>query len=263
MLPEDPSPGLGKDRYAEHYRDNLELQAKWLTFGAIEKTNSIQTLLERNSIKARTILELGCGTGAILQECQRRGLAQAYTGVDYSEEAIAYLQTHVPGVTAYAADIMSDDLALQGSFDVVILSHVLEHLEEPGLLLSTMLSKLDFTFLIAEVPLEHLPLLRLRAKIWGHPSKEGAGHVQFYTASAFEALLTSCGLAIIDRRQYLPIPTQESLELVRLRNDESQSTYYRRLLGRFLKLSLRPAWQKLYYAHHACLCTRTTSTSTW
>ncbi|MCA9911391.1 MAG: class I SAM-dependent methyltransferase [Anaerolineae bacterium] len=261
MPAHDSHSGLGKDRYAAKYRDDVELQAQWLNFGAIEKTNSIQILLERNAIKPHTLLELGCGTGAILQECKRRGLAEAYSGIDYSEDAIAYLKTHVPNVTAYAADIMKDDLLVEDVFDVVIISHVLEHLEAPHDLLTSLLSKLKFTYLIAEVPLEDLPLLRIRSRLWGRPGEQ-AGHVQVYTQRSFEALLTASGFEIIDRRQYLPIPTRESLELVRLRNNESDSVHQRRLLGRHLQLSLNPLWRRLYYAHHACLCIRADHTDT-
>lgn len=255
MPSDDSASSLGKDRYAEKYRDDVALQAKWLNFGAIEKTNSIQMLLERNAIKPRTLLELGCGTGAILQECQRRGLAEAYSGIDYSEDAIAYLKAHVPGVTAYAADIMKDDLFTQDTFDVVIISHVLEHLEAPHDLLTSLLTKVKFTYLIAEVPLEDLLLIRFRSRIWGRPGVQ-AGHVQVYTQRSFEALLTSSGFEIIDRRQYLPIPTRESLELVRIRNNEPGIVHQRRLLGRYLQISLYPLWKRLYYAHHACLCVR-------
>ncbi|MCC6612965.1 MAG: class I SAM-dependent methyltransferase [Anaerolineae bacterium] len=247
------SSSLGKDQYAQKYRDHLELQAKWLTFGAIGKTDSVQTLLQRNSITPHTLLELGCGTGAILQECQRRGIAETYVGIDYSEDAITYLKTHAPGITAFAADIMNDELPLQETFDVVVVSHVLEHLEEPDRFLATLRAKVKFTYLIVEVPLEDLFLIRLRSLLWGRPGKQ-AGHVQFFTQNSFEEMLISSGFGIIDRRQYLPMPTRESLELVRTMNNDSSLAHYRRMLGRYLKRSLHPVWKRLYYAHHACLC---------
>ena len=248
-----PPPELGRDVYAKKYQANVELLAQWLNSGAYEKANSIQQLLERNLIKPRNILELGCGTGAVLEECQRRGLADNLYGIDYSEDAIAYLKIRVPGVKAFAADILNDDLHLDEQFDLVVLSHVLEHLEEPEVFLKSLASRLRFKYLIAEVPLEDLKLLRVRSQIWGRPGVQ-AGHVQFYTSPTFESLLRTSGYSIIDRRQYLPIPNRETLEIVRELNQESRAIFYRRLIGRYLKLLVRPIVQQMYYAHHACLC---------
>lgn len=197
------SPELGKDVYAKKYQANIELHAQWLNFGAHEKANSIQQLLIKHAIKPRNMLELGCGTGAVLEECQQRGL--------------------------------------------------LEHLEEPEVLLKSLTTKLRFKYLIAEVPLEDLKLLRIRSQIWGRPGIQ-AGHVQFYTQPTFESLLRTSGYNIIDRRQYLPIPSRQALEIVRVLNQESRPIFYRRLIGRYLKILVRPIMQRLYYAHHACLC---------
>lgn len=247
------SPELGKDVYAKKYQANIELHAQWLNFGAHEKANSIQQLLIKHAIKPRNMLELGCGTGAVLEKCQQRGLADNLYGVDYSEDAIGYLKIRVPGVTAFAADILNDDLHLDDEFDVVVLSHVLEHLEEPEVLLKSLTTKLRFKYLIAEVPLEDLALLKVRSKLWGRPGIQ-AGHVQFYTQPTFESLLRTSGYNIIDRRQYLPIPSRQALEIVRVLNQESRAIFYRRLIGRYLKILVRPIMQRLYYAHHACLC---------
>ena len=244
---------LGKDIFAELYRADLEREAEVMRYGAVEKANSIQFLLQEAGMKPDTLLELGCGTGAVLGECQRRGLGKEYFGVDYSQEAIEYLRAHVTGVQTAVVDLMVDDLPFEGPFDVVVLSHVLEHMEEPGVFLASALHNLKFQFLVAEVPLEDLPVLRLRKRLFGNPSV-GVGHIQSYRKATFEQMLRTSGLTVVGRRTYLPIPSREMLRLIREKDGESTRTYYRRLLGRWLKVIFRPLWMRLYYAHYACLC---------
>ena len=72
----------GKDHYRLLYQTELEQEAEWLRRGAVEKVNSIEELLRRHDIKPRKLLELGCGVGAVIAECQRRNLAASYAGVD-------------------------------------------------------------------------------------------------------------------------------------------------------------------------------------
>jgi ubiquinone/menaquinone biosynthesis C-methylase UbiE len=68
----------GRDFYAAHYQQHMERQAKWLEYGAIEKANSISELIQRNNIRPHSLLELGCGTGAVIVECERRSLAAEF-----------------------------------------------------------------------------------------------------------------------------------------------------------------------------------------
>lgn len=89
----DPS-FTGKEHYLQVYQRDLNDQAEWLRRSAREKVDSIEQLLQSNDIRPKTIMELGCGTGAVILECQRRGLAEHYTAVDSSQEAIQYLSEH-------------------------------------------------------------------------------------------------------------------------------------------------------------------------
>lgn len=96
--------------------------------GAVEKVNSIEELLKRNNIKPINILELGCGVGAVITQCQCRSLATKYIGIDYAQEAIDYLQKHSEDIESIQGDITNPDFDIGGTFDVIVLSHVLEHL---------------------------------------------------------------------------------------------------------------------------------------
>lgn len=88
----------GRDHYEAAYLDALERQAEWLCRGAGQKADSVERLLHRNRIKPESILELGCGTGAVIGELQQREVARHYYGIDYSAPAIDYLKTVFPTI---------------------------------------------------------------------------------------------------------------------------------------------------------------------
>ncbi|MGD0734827.1 MAG: class I SAM-dependent methyltransferase [Terracidiphilus sp.] len=245
---------LGKDFYIEKYRDELEAEARWLEYGAVFKANSVETLLRRHGIQPRVLLELGSGTGAVIRECQRRGLAEEYIAVDASEDAIAWAQQRSPGIKCMVADITDPEFVLLQSADVVVLSHVLEHLERPGDFLASLVARVPFTWLIAEVPLEDLAAARMKNLIRDR-TKNRAGHVQFFTERSFLRLLTSAGLEIADRLRYVQIFGEEMLEsqIERLSLPLGKRVVMR-MTQRHLPRLFEPLWSRFYHAHFAVLC---------
>ncbi len=108
----------------------------------------IHRLIRQHRPKARTLLELACGTGAIL-----KFLAKYYdvVGLDLSHQMLAIARKKLPHVRFYRKDMINFDFGRQ--FDVIIcvfdsINHVLRfadwkkifgnaarHLEEDGLFL--------------------------------------------------------------------------------------------------------------------------------
>ncbi len=245
---------LGKDHYRILYRTELEKESEWLRRGAVEKANSIEILLNRNRIKPRTITELVCGVGAVITECQRRGLATKYIGVDYAPEAIDYLRKHSVGIESIQGDITDPVFCIADTCDVVVLSHVLEHMEKPDIFLINMKKRLNFSYAVIEVPLEDLLASRIKSAMMDRTSNK-AGHVQFFRIRTFEHLLSSNGFKIVDRRTYVPVL---DIDTIRFVSDKDGFSKNSRLLktfkGNYLPRMLNPLWKRLYYAHHAVLC---------
>jgi len=250
----DKAPTLsGRDIYSRIYLNELEVEAKWLDIGARRKVDSIQLLLERNGVRPVTLLELGCGTGAVIRECQRRGLAERYVGMDYSEEAIAYLLGHSTGISAVAADVTVPDALAGLSADVVILSHVLEHLEDPTSVLRA-LNGLRCSHAVLEVPLEDLPIGRIKSWVRTRVPNH-AGHVQFYSGGSFEALVRDCGLVILDRWRYTPVLDAADMAFLRAKSGHGWLRHLQTwITANFLPRLLGAAWSRSYYAHYTVLC---------
>jgi SAM-dependent methyltransferase len=79
------------------------------------------------------------------------------------------------------------------TFDLAILSHVIEHVEHPRLLLNEAARVADHVFV--EVPLEHNRGLPADF-VW-----DAVGHINFYTAKTIRLLVQSCGHEVLDQRE--------------------------------------------------------------
>jgi 2-polyprenyl-3-methyl-5-hydroxy-6-metoxy-1,4-benzoquinol methylase len=244
----------GRDYYESLYASELDGEAEWQRRSAAPKVDSIQTLLARHSINAQTIMELGCGVGAVICECRRRELARRYIGVDYSADAVTYLRTHAPEIEAIQADINSPDFAMKEAIDVVVLTHVIEHLDDPHQFLTVTLQKLQFKYMIAEVPLEDLLAGRLKNLFRDRRINTG-GHVQFFNPSSFKHLLTAHGLKILDRRRYIPVNSLDTIRFLQAKDGLSPLGVSRMIASSVLARAFYPLWARLYYSHYAVLCT--------
>ncbi len=86
----------------------------------------IRRLIRRHKPKARTLLELACGTGAILKIL---GKSYEVVGLDLSPQMLSIARKKLPHVRFYRKDMVSFDLGKR--FDVVIcvfdsINHVLK-----------------------------------------------------------------------------------------------------------------------------------------
>jgi SAM-dependent methyltransferase len=250
----------GRDHYNQIYKDQLDAEAEWLRICAKEKARSIQLLLSRNAIKPRTLLELGCGTGAVITECKRLGLASEFHAIDYSREAIQYVESRQLGIHCAVADITDPNFELKQRFDTVVLSHVVEHLEEPLQFLQTVIRRIPFRYLIVEVPLENMwlsrALWRFRSSVLRANRKSNrAGHVQFFSRKAAGELLSDASLVLKDDRAYLGTLSLEELDFLSRKNGWSGLMALRKkATGHYLQKYLEPLWKRSYYAHYAVLC---------
>jgi SAM-dependent methyltransferase len=148
------------------------LYAHWRALGAVGKADHVTALCARAGLRPLRTLEIGCGDGALLCELHRRGFGGRLSGVEITQAAVAIAseRSELDSVSLY------DGLHLDApdrSYDLGILSHVLEHVEDPPALLKEV--GRVCRAVVVEVPLEaNLSARRGRKRV--HAAE--VGHLQ-------------------------------------------------------------------------------------
>ena len=78
----------------------------------------------------QSVLDVGCGTGVELESLRAKGLSISYTGTDYSLEACRAATAMYPTESFSQDDARGLHTFADGSYDVVMLRHTLEHVNE-------------------------------------------------------------------------------------------------------------------------------------
>ncbi|MDB4903991.1 MAG: cyclopropane fatty acyl phospholipid synthase [Mucilaginibacter sp.] len=93
-------------------------------------------------LTAKSILDIGCGTGELGKALKEQAPERIVYGITYSEEEKIEATSKID--TVIMADLNSFNFNdLEKKFDVVIASHVLEHLYQPWEVVANMQLKLD------------------------------------------------------------------------------------------------------------------------
>jgi SAM-dependent methyltransferase len=185
-----------RDFYTAGYsladRSKADRMGRWRALGARSKADHAVALCARAGVRPRTLVEIGCGDGALLGELGARGLAPVLDGFELSPAAAKLARARsIPGarrIEAYdGAHVPAEDSA----YDLAVLSHVLEHVERPEPLLREA-ARVAPTVLV-EVPLE---ANRSAARPAKRAEAARIGHIQFLDRAAVHALVEQAGLRV-------------------------------------------------------------------
>jgi ubiquinone/menaquinone biosynthesis C-methylase UbiE len=219
----------------QHYYDNHNPE-EW-RLGAIDKANNILELC--SGLGVQSVLEVGCGKGSIINRLAELKFAKAYVGLDLSRPAIGAAQSRtIPGAHFEAFDGTNIRYA-DKTFDLAILSHVVEHLEHPRTLIRE--AQRVATRIFIEVPCEHT--LRMKKDYSPTPT----GHINFFTASTIRRLVQTCGLVV--ERQIMRDCSLQSMQLYGKYRGTLQHSVRRAALA--LAPGLAPS---IFVYHNALLC---------
>jgi len=150
-------------------------------------------LAERHLPPGGSVLDVGCGRGLFLRLLQERGYRVRGTELSRATAANAY-----PGVPVDAGELRPGRYP-DGSFDLISIWHVLEHLREPASVLKTCHDALkpEGNLMIA-VPNLASVQARLGGAGWFH--LDLPRHVYHFTPDTLRRLLSATGYEIVSCR---------------------------------------------------------------
>jgi ubiquinone/menaquinone biosynthesis C-methylase UbiE len=216
---------------------------RWLAIGAKDKADNIRTLLESQAAEVASVLEVGCGTGAVLLELRELGVGRYHRGVDYSDPTAhsdPRVEAHGLPLDRYDGIRLPYDDA---SFDLVYATHVLEHVPNEQLFLAE-LKRVARKFVYVEVPCE----LTLRTTVRTLQISLDIGHLHPYTRESFALVLACAGLEPSQFRMF-----DQSLAVHIFASGKIKGRIKRAIRSMLLSLSPRAASRILCY-HTGALC---------
>ncbi len=139
-------------------------------------------------IKGKTVFELGCGSGGILLALKNRGAI--VTGVDLDDGAIEFGKQYVNNL--YSGDAY--DFLDRMSFDLIILSNVLEHLHDPVKFLIQLSNSITYSETKVVIDVPNL----MGAHSYGDNFNKflHIAHIWYFTPATLSSLLELAGFKI-------------------------------------------------------------------
>jgi ubiquinone/menaquinone biosynthesis C-methylase UbiE len=178
--------GNVKTAYDEFYEKHDEA---WRMLGAKFKAQHIIDVCKGHTFNK--VLEVGAGDGSILKLLSEQNFATEYHAVEISESGVAHIKSRI--IAGLKSVQLFDGYHLpfeDNSFDLVVLSHVLEHVEHERLLLREL--KRVAAYCVIEVPRDYRSDVDKKLKHF-----LAYGHINVYTPTSLRYLLKTEGFEVV------------------------------------------------------------------
>ena len=182
--------------------DNTEYTepSEWRSLGAKHKARNIQNLAKQIGLDPHNVLEVGAGDGAILRRLSTDGFGKNLYAVEVSGSGVDVIRRgqieRLISCTKFDGYHLPFD---DNYFDLVVLSHVLEHVEYERALLREI--KRVSRYQIIEIPMDWTGLNNSsNFLMW-----QSYGHINAHSPASLRFLLSTEGLLVMaDLLQLFP-----------------------------------------------------------
>jgi SAM-dependent methyltransferase len=172
--------------YVEHNPGWHEGDAGW-------KANHVYDMLTAHGIAPRSVCDIGCGTGAVLEHLGKLlPTGTKLVGMEPSAQALALAP---PERRAMVTLIEGDERAIDQQFDLMLMLDVFEHVDD-------YLGLLRRSVQVASWAIFHIPLdLSAQAALRGTPfltARTRLGHLHSFNRETALATLSDTGYEVVD-----------------------------------------------------------------
>lgn len=205
--------------YIEENGEYLKNNPTWHVEDSPWKAKQIIKMLNRNPINPKTIAEIGCGAGEILNQLHlSMPNYVSYTGYDISSDAISLAKTREKERLEFKNENL---LEINACFDLLLMIDVFEHVDDYLGFLKLSKNKAKNT--IFHIPLDISAQGILRNNLMS--ARYSVGHLHYFMKETAIATLVDSGYDIVDY-----FYTAGSLELPRKTLKSKIATLPRKLL---------------------------------
>ncbi|MFH1425835.1 MAG: class I SAM-dependent methyltransferase [Candidatus Kerfeldbacteria bacterium] len=172
----------------------LEKNPTWHEEDSPWKAGKILAMLKKNNIQPKTVCEVGCGAGEILnQMLQQMPDTVEFTGYEISPQAYEIAKKKEQDRLHFKLQDIAEDK--DASFDVVMAIDVFEHIEDYMEFLRMLKNK--GTYQVFHIPLD----ISTQAQVRRTPLKKvrkDVGHIHLFTKQTALAALRAAGYEVLD-----------------------------------------------------------------
>jgi SAM-dependent methyltransferase len=172
--------------------------------GKIFLNNFLKTAVKTiRPLNIETILDAGCGEGFTLERLRQEKIGKVYKGIEYEKDAVALANKLYPDLEVSQGDIYKLPFK-NNTFDLVVCTEVLEHLENPKKAYRELL-RVSRKYVLISVPnepfftIQRIGRLQNVRHLGAHPE-----HIQHWTIPAFLKFVKVRGVKVMVKK--FPIP---------------------------------------------------------
>ena len=190
----------------------------------------------------RHVLDVGCGAGSLLRAFADG--ADSLTGYEPDENMYHVARSRLPEAANLYNSVCISNGSLQPSYDLITLSHVLEHFRDPFVILQTLLRRLrPGGLLFVEIPNETTVSVSDLCKT----QHRGLTHLWFFSVRSFREMAVRAGAKVVSL--YTCGPSQDifsvpygDLRFLEKRGGKRLSTLRRKRIQLAKKAGEKEAW---------------------
>lgn len=182
-----------KDDLNNIYLDGsyLNQNQTWHSEDSQWKSEQIENLLARNSIIPKSICEVGCGAGEVLNQLSNTYLDSQLTGFEISPQAFEFSKARQSSRVHF---ILGDIFDNYDTYDILLCLDVFEHVPDYLGFISDLKNRARYK--IFHVPLDISVLSVLANRMTN--SRVKMGHLHYFTYESALNTIEDCGYEIID-----------------------------------------------------------------